>query len=285
MGMCVNSQGPTVRGEHNGKQSLIMDSNNCQITWYVMLAIDKSHCSIIHCKVSKSCNWNANQCKSILESSPAATQAAAPESESETETRTWMIHATHANIQMQILECQNAKSEMQKLSKNANFASAKTPLSEANNQIKINAPHTHTEIPNCNKAKSKHTTNNAACGFSHFRLTVANLIREFSTGAGCKSRKGGVASEKAINIFSCCWFCSGLPTYANYLVWFMPGIFSPSIGAVTLLLGLLGANWILQNAVDDACEGTFFTIKVAFNHFKSVNAIAQKVCKNTSQVN
>lgn len=133
---------------------------------------------------------------------------------------------------------------------------------------------THTEIPNCNKAKSKHTTNNAACGFSHFRLTVANLIREFSTGAGCKSRKGGVASEKAINIFSYCWFCSGLPTYANYLVWFMPGIFSPSIGAVTLLLGLLGANWILQNAVDDACEGTFFTIKVAFNHFKSVNAIA-----------
>lgn len=188
----------------------------------------------------------------------------------------------HSNANTRMPEC---KIRNAKIIQKCKFASAKAPLSEANNQIKINAPHTHTEIPNCNKAKSKHTTNNAACGFSHFRLTVANLIREFSTGAGCKSRKGGVASEKAINIFSCCWFRSGLPTYANYLVWFMPGIFSPSIGAVTLLLGLLGANWILQNAVDDACEGTFFTIKVAFNHFKSVNAIAQKVCKNTSQVN
>jgi len=105
--MCVNNQGPQLDMD-NGKQSLIIGSNNSQITWYVMLAINKSHCSIIHCKVSKNCNWNANQCKSILESSPAAAES---ESESESETWTWMIHATHANIQMQMSECKirNAK--------------------------------------------------------------------------------------------------------------------------------------------------------------------------------
>jgi len=85
-------------------------------------------------------------------------------------------------------KCQNAKSEMQKLSTNANFASAKDPLwGQQSNQNKCTA---QIQIPNCNKAKNKHTANNAACGFSHFRLTVANLIREFSKGAGARWKTG-----------------------------------------------------------------------------------------------
>lgn len=67
------------------------------------IALSWCNCKIIHCKVSKKCNWNANQCKSILESSSAAIATTALSE--------WMIHSSHAShIQMQIA---NAKCEMQ----------------------------------------------------------------------------------------------------------------------------------------------------------------------------
>lgn len=102
-----------------------------QITWKCNAAINKSHhiashcmrldwmgshsvvsrcnCKIIHCKVSKKCNWNANQCKSILESSSATTTATRTMSE-------WMNDSclarephSNANVkcQMRNANCKN----------------------------------------------------------------------------------------------------------------------------------------------------------------------------------
>lgn len=136
MGMCVNGQGPWL-DENNGKQSLIMGSNNCQITWYVMLAINKSHCSIIHCKVSKNCNSNANQCKSILESSHKRSRSSNPNMNDSCNRRTratFKCKCKTQNAKCKIIrKCKWAKCE------NVSNAEGETRW-EGNNQIKINAP-------------------------------------------------------------------------------------------------------------------------------------------------
>lgn len=119
--LCVIIQGLSLdANNYKQRPHYLPHHNNSKCTWNA--TINKSHriqrhsvriqfafswcnCKIIHCKVSKKCNWNANQCKSILESSSAA--AASSE---------WMIHSSHAsNIQMQIHKSQmpNAKCKLQ----------------------------------------------------------------------------------------------------------------------------------------------------------------------------